>query len=147
MNGSYIVNSAQRDGMYFTPEMSRRARVIELWATLKYLGKDGIDKMILNMCERAQQFCDELTKEGFQILNEVVFNQVLVAAESDDMTMEIMKEVQEDRVCWVGPSLWFGKKVVRISVCSWATTSRDVELSVQSFAKARKKITEELAVI
>ena len=82
MTGGYIIQGDERDGMYYTPEMSRRSRVVELWATLKYLGRDGIDQMISTMHERAKQFSTLLGKvDGLRVLNDVVFNQVLVQAE------------------------------------------------------------------
>jgi glutamate/tyrosine decarboxylase-like PLP-dependent enzyme len=137
MSASYIMLGQDRDGMFYTPEMSRRARIIELWAVMKYLGKEGIDEMVLGLHQRAIQFATALQKEGFQILNEVVFNQVLVYYQSDDVTMNIMQNVQDQRVCWCGSSLWLGKKVIRLSICSWATTQDDVRKSVDSFKKAR----------
>ena len=137
MTGSYIIQSAERDGMFYTPEMSRRARIIELWAILKYLGKNGIDEMILNMHERAKQFAAEInTIKGFKIDNEVVFNQVIVRCESDAITEQVLKNVQQLRECWAGGSIWFGNKVIRVSVCSWATTQEDISRSVKSFEKA-----------
>lgn len=139
MTGSYIVESDAKDGMFYTPEMSRRARVIELWATLKYLGKSGIDEMIMGFHERAVQFKTELEKHGFEILNDVVFNQVLVSCGSDELTERTIKHIQEARECWVGGSKWFGKSVIRISVSSWATTKDDVTRSVRSFVASREK--------
>ena len=137
MTGSYIIQSAERDGMFYTPEMSRRARIIELWATLKYLGKEGIDEMILNMHERAKQFATEIESvQGFTIDNDVVFNQVIVRCESDAITEQVLKNVQELRECWAGGSVWFGNKVIRVSVCSWATTPEDITRSVKSFEMA-----------
>jgi len=137
MSGSYIVQSVERDGMFYTPEMSRRARVIELWATLKYLGKNGIDKMILNMHERAKQFALEIGAiQGFEVENDVVFNQVIVRCESDTITEQVLKNVQELRECWAGGSVWFSHKVIRVSVCSWATTPEDIIRSVKSFERA-----------
>ncbi|GHN02051.1 aspartate aminotransferase family protein [Cytophagales bacterium WSM2-2] len=140
MSGSYIVLGDERDGMFYTPEMSRRARVIELWAVMKYLGKAGIDEMLVGLCQRARQFADELKTHGFEILNEVVFNQVLVYYKNDEATMEILKDVQEQRVCWCGGSSWHGKKVIRLSVCSWATTPEDISLSVKSFVVAKDRL-------
>jgi len=138
--GSYIVYGENRDGMLYTPEMSRRARAVELWATIKYLGKQGIDELVFGLHERAKQFASELSENGFQILNEVVFNQVLVACENYLETEETLKNLQELRECWCGGSQWFGKKVIRISVCSWATTEEDVTRSVLSFVKARNQV-------
>ncbi|WP_116769426.1 pyridoxal phosphate-dependent decarboxylase family protein [Maribacter litoralis] len=142
MAGSYIVTSDERDGMFYTPEMSRRARVIELWATMKYLGKKGIDEMVLEMHKRAVQFSTEIMEvEGFSVLNDVVFNQVLVSCADDDLTDKVMKRVQELRECWAGGSVWNGKKVIRISVCSWATTASDITRSVNSFKHALNEIS------
>ena len=145
MTGGYIIIGDERDGMYFTPEMSRRARVIELWATLKYLGRDGINQMVDELHQRARQFAQLLdNSEGFQVLNDIVFNQVLVSCETNEITDKTIAKIQELRECWVGGSTWQGKKVIRISVCSWATTAEDVVRSVSSFEKAYAEVTQEL---
>lgn len=137
MSGSYLVESDNRDGMFHTPEMSRRARIIELWAILKYLGRQGVDEMIMNMHLRAQQFANELnSKTGFHIENEIVFNQVIVRCDNDVLTEKVLKNIQEMGTCWLGGSTWQDKMVMRVSICSWATTERDITLSVTSFAKA-----------
>ena len=137
MSGSYIVESKKRDGMFYTPEMSRRARVIELWAILKYLGKSGIDEMILTMHQRAIQFASAIGNiDGFEVKNGIVFNQVLVSCKTDTLTQKVLQQIQELRDCWLGGSVWFDKKVMRVSICSWATTENDINISVASFKKA-----------
>jgi len=146
MTGSYIILGEERDGMLYTPEMSRRARIIELWATMKYLGKTGIDQMVYGMHQRALEFAEALRKiEGFEVLNEVVFNQILVQCKSDEMTAKTMQRIQELRECWVGGSTWFGRKVIRISVCSWATTPEDIRRSAASFERALRETSLEIA--
>ena len=140
--GSYIVYSENRDGMLYTPEMSKRARAIELWATLKYLGKPGIDELVAGLHERAKQFATGLSENGFIVLNDVVFNQVLVACDTDAETEATLKKLQELNECWCGGSQWFDKKVIRISVCSWATTKEDVTRSILSFVKARNLVAK-----
>lgn len=142
--GSYIMLGNERDGMLFTPEMSRRARAIELWATLKYLGRKGLDELVYGLHERAVQFSNELKENGFEILNDVVFNQVLVSCGTDELTKKTLEVIQEMRECWCGSAEWFGRSVIRISVCSWATTSKDVTRSVNSFIKARESAIREL---
>jgi glutamate/tyrosine decarboxylase-like PLP-dependent enzyme len=137
MSGSYLIESAERDGMFYTPEMSRRARIIELWSIMKYLGKKGIDEMILTMHQRAKQFAEEIGKvKGFYVENDIVFNQVIVRCASDEITEQVLSNIQMLRECWLGGSMWFGKKVMRLSICSWATTENDISKSVNSFAKA-----------
>lgn len=137
MTGGYIIAGKERDGMFYTPEMSRRSRVIEFWAALKYLGKDGVDEMVQGFHDRSLQFANGLKKiKGFHVLNDVEFNQVLVRCDTDEITDLTVAKIQELRECWVGGSTWQGKKVIRISVCSWATTEADVERSSRSFEKA-----------
>lgn len=144
MTGSYIIRSEQRDGMLYTPEMSRRARIIELWAIIKYLGKTGIDNLILTMHQRAKQFGEEISQlKGFQVENDIVFNQVLVRCENDRITETVLANIQKDRVCWLGGAVWHHKKVIRVSVCSWATTEKDISLSVDSFKRALDKSISE----
>ncbi|PKN19639.1 MAG: aspartate aminotransferase family protein [Deltaproteobacteria bacterium HGW-Deltaproteobacteria-6] len=135
--GSYITYSAHRDGMLYTPEMSRRARAVDLWATLKALGREGIDALVEGLCQRAQQFAEGLRAEGFRILNDVVFNQVLVACATPELTRLTLEAIQSSGTCWCGGSTWKGEPVIRISVCSWATTASDVECSIAAFIEAR----------
>jgi glutamate/tyrosine decarboxylase-like PLP-dependent enzyme len=130
--------------MLYTPEMSRRARAIEVWAALKYLGKEGVDKLVSGLHKRAVQIGQELKDENFQILNDVVFNQVVVACDSDKITVQTMRHIQESGECWVGGASWDGKAVIRVSICSWATTEDDITRSVDAFITARNKAVHEL---
>lgn len=137
--GSYLQFSEERDGMLYTPEMSRRARGIELWALLKALGRAGVDELVAQLCARARQFADELARHNFRILNDVVFNQVLVACEKPELTRATLRAIQSSGECWCGGSEWREEPVIRISVCSWATTEADVQRSVAAFAAARSQ--------
>jgi glutamate/tyrosine decarboxylase-like PLP-dependent enzyme len=142
-SGAYLTQSfgEQRDGMLYTPEMSRRARAVELWAALKYLGKCGVDELVYGLHRCAVQFAEELTAAGFRILNDVVFNQVIVApSEDDQVTQLILEHIQASGECWVGSSLWQGQKVIRVSVCSWVTSEQDISRSVAAFMAAREAI-------
>lgn len=136
--GAYITYSDRRDGMLHTPEMSRRGRIFELWAALKYLGKAGLDELVFGLHLRACQFARELAQQNFEILNDVVFNQVLVACDNDELTAATIERVQRSGECWVGGTSWHGRQVIRVSVCSWATTEADVSRSVQAFVDARQ---------
>ena len=140
-SGAYLNFSESRDGMLYTPEMSRRARAVELWAALKYLGSDGVDELVCGLHERAVQFADELATADFEVLNEVVFNQVIISpSEDDEITQSIIEAIQQSGECWVGGSVWMGKKVIRISICSWVTTDEDVSRSVRAFVQARRSV-------
>lgn len=137
--GAYIQYGKNRDGMLYTAEMSRRARSVELWATLKFFGRKGIENLINSLCGNARAFAEALKKKGFTILNEIDFNQVLVSCEDDALTQAVLAEIQSGGICWCGGSVWQGKSVIRISVCSWATTREDVLISAKAFADARTR--------
>ena len=88
---------------------------------------------------RAAQFADGLAANGFNILNDVVFNQVLVACDTPDETKATLERIQQSGECWCGATVWNEMPAIRISVCSWATTEDDIERSVTAFVAAREK--------
>jgi glutamate/tyrosine decarboxylase-like PLP-dependent enzyme len=129
-SAAYLPETGKRDPFQYVPEMSREARGIPIWAALKTLGRKGLSQMIEGHCEKARQFADGFRKAGFSILNEVVLNQVLVSFGDSATTLEIIRKIQEDGTCWCGGTTWQGKSAMRISISSWATTDRDVEMSL-----------------
>lgn len=131
--------SPERNPSDYTPDFSRRARGVEVWAALKYLGKDGLVEMIEGTCRHARRFANELSAAGYQILNEVVLNQVLVSFGDPQTTNKIINDIQEDGTCWMGGTIWQGKTAMRISVSSWATTDEDVERSLEAILKIASK--------
>lgn len=138
--GSYIQPSDNRDGMFYTPDMSRRARSVELWATLKYLGRGGVEQMIDGMVDRAQEFGEQLGAAGFHVQNDVVFNQCLIKCDTPEETAATLAGVQRSGTMWCGGAEWEGEPAIRISVCSWMTTAEDVQASVQALVFAREKV-------
>lgn len=142
---SYIPSGPGRDGMLTTPEMSRRARSIELWAALMSLGVAGVDQLVAQLCRRARQFGGELEAQGFRILNDVVFNQVLVACETPALTARTLAQIQAGGECWCGGTEWRAEPAIRISICSWATTEADITRSAAAFDRARERALAETA--
>lgn len=138
--GAYIQYSENRDSMLYTPDMSRRARAVELWGTLRFLGRSGIVELVDGLSDRASQFAEQLAANGFHILNDVVFNQVLVACDTAEETKATLAAIQASGECWCGGTNWQDNPAIRISVCSWATTEEDVDRSVQAFIKARSMV-------
>src|SRR5213596_19589 len=143
-SASYFQWSEHRDGMNFRPSMSSRARVIELWAVLKTLGREGVQRLVEHLCENAREFARLLAEQDFQVHNDVVFNQVLVSCENDALTKATLNKVQASGECWCGGSSWRSKTVIRISVCDWATTQKEIERSVRAFIAARTAAVAEL---
>jgi glutamate/tyrosine decarboxylase-like PLP-dependent enzyme len=136
---AYLEPGARREPMHHTPEASRRARGVELWAALKTLGRSGLCALIESTCAHAQRFARELQEAGFAVLNEVVINQVLVSFGRTEVTREVIRRVQEDGTCWCGGTVWQEMAAMRISVSSWATTDEDVERSVQAIIRIARE--------
>ncbi|WP_454720766.1 MULTISPECIES: pyridoxal phosphate-dependent decarboxylase family protein [Cupriavidus] len=129
-----------REPSHYTPESSRRARGVEIWAALLHLGRDGIADLVGQCCRLARRFADGLSRHGYDILNDVVLNQVLVSFGSPEATRAVIDALQAEGVCWCGGTLWQGRTAMRISVANWATTEADVDLSVQAIVRAARHV-------
>jgi glutamate/tyrosine decarboxylase-like PLP-dependent enzyme len=135
VNAAYLAPGTRREPMNHTPDSSRRARGVELWAALKSLGRAGLRDLVERTCSLAKRFEAGLRGAGFQVLNEVVINQVLVSFGSPEITREVIRRIQEDGTCWCGITEWHGHTAMRISVSSWATTEEDVERSLEAMVR------------
>jgi glutamate/tyrosine decarboxylase-like PLP-dependent enzyme len=140
MTAAYLEAGARREPMYHTPEASRRARGVELWAGLKSMGREGLCSLVERTCAFAQRFADGFRTAGFEVLNDVVINQVLVSFGAAEITEKVIRAVQEDGTCWCGGTVWQGKSAMRVSVSSWATTEADVELSLRKIVSIARAI-------
>jgi glutamate/tyrosine decarboxylase-like PLP-dependent enzyme len=109
---------------------------------MKSLGKSGLADLIERTCAHAQKFAVGLRDAGFEILNDVVINQVLVSFGTPEQTREVIRLVQDDGTCWCGGTVWQGKTAMRISVSSWATTEADVEKSLAAIVRIARQAVE-----
>jgi glutamate/tyrosine decarboxylase-like PLP-dependent enzyme len=139
MGGAYLDQSGNRIPYQYTPELSRRARGIEIWAALKSLGRKGAGDLIERTCVYADRFAKELSKAGYKILNDVVINQVLVSFGDAERTNRIISEIQKDGTLWCGGTVWQDQTAMRISVSSWTTTEEDVDKSIETIIRIAKK--------
>jgi glutamate/tyrosine decarboxylase-like PLP-dependent enzyme len=136
VTSAYLVPGEQREPSHYSPEMSRRARGVELWAALLSLGRDGLADLVDRTCAHARTFADGLRASGYAILNDVVINQVLVSFGPPEVTRAVIARVQRDGTCWCGGTEWQGHTAMRISVSSWATTDDDVRRSLDAIRRA-----------
>jgi len=146
VGAAYMAPSELREPCHYSPEMSRRARGIELWAALRSLGREGLANLIDRTCGYARRFAQGLREAGYEILNDVAINQVLVSFGSAETTRAVVEELQREGTCWCGGTEWQGRVAMRISVSSWATTAADVEASLAAIRRiaagvARNKTT------
>jgi glutamate/tyrosine decarboxylase-like PLP-dependent enzyme len=136
LTAAYLPQGAHREPSQYTPELSRRARGVEIWAALKSLGRAGLAELIERNCRFARRFAEGLRQGGCEILNEVALNQVLVSFGDQARTLQVIDRVQRDGTCWCGPTEWQGHAAMRISVSSWATRDEDVERSIGAILRA-----------
>ncbi|WP_044870154.1 pyridoxal-dependent decarboxylase [Pseudomonas sp. LFM046] len=129
MNSDAAYATASRDAQKnLTLEFSRRARGVAVWAALASLGRDGLCELIDRHIRQAGELANALRQGGFEVLNRVVLNQVLVRADSDAQTVAIRVAAQASGEVWFGPTLWQGRPAFRLSVSSWRTTDADIRI-------------------
>src|SRR4029453_6200976 len=103
-------------------EFSRRARGIAIWAALRSLGRSGVQELVERHCAQARRLADGLRAAGFNVLNRVVLNQVLVRGDDDRATADIVEAAQDSGEIWFGGTVWQGRPAFRLSFSSWRTT-------------------------
>lgn len=131
VTASYLNSDGAIEPIQKSPDSSRRARGIDAWAALLSLGEQGVRDMIETCCQHARTFASELNNKGVHILNEVNLNQVLAALDTEEKTTQWIDAIQQEGTCWAGSTIWRGRRAMRISVSSHATTQIDVERSIE----------------
>jgi glutamate/tyrosine decarboxylase-like PLP-dependent enzyme len=135
-----VTDSPHRNPSDFTPELSRRARGIDVWAALRTLGRRGLETMVDRSCSQARRFAAGFRDAGYEILNDVVLNQVLVKFGDDSLTRRIIDEIQRDGTCWCGVTVWQGHTAMRISVSNWSTSDADVDQSLEAMVRIARAV-------
>ena len=135
VDAAYLMKGREPEPFDYTPESSRRMRCVEIWAALRSLGRRGLAGLIERNCRQAGRFAQGLRDAGFEILNEVVLNQVLVSFGSAEETTRVIEAIQADGTCWCGGTVWQERTAMRISVSSWATEDDDVERSLEAMIR------------
>ena len=140
LRAPYLIRHADagRDGTDWTMESSRRARAFAIWAALRSLGRSGLAQMIERCCDHAAEFARRLSEhDEFEVLNDVVLNQVLVrVGDDDERTRATARRVQADGDFWLAETVWADKVALRISVSDHATTSEHVTDAVEKVVAA-----------
>ena len=144
---SYLVfDSAARDQIDWNPEWSRRARGFSTYAAIRQLGRNGIAEIVERCCDHASALTLGIGGlPGAEVLCTPTINQGLVrfldphGADDDRRTDEIIAAVQASGEAFLGGVTWRGKRAMRISVCNWMTTDRDVERVIAAFAQALRE--------
>jgi len=136
----YLPPDGGYEAMHHTPQSSQRARQVEVWAALRTLGVDGLSSLVSSLSDHAARIGAALAEAGMTVLNDVVLNQVLVRAEDDEATNELIAAIQAEGTCWCGPTMWAGRPAMRISVSGWVTTSDDISQSIDAMLRCARNV-------
>ena len=145
-----LAGAMNSDAVYFTAsadsqknlgiEFSRRARGIPIWAVLRTLGRDGVDELVARHCRQARRLATGLARAGFEILNRVVLNQVLVRLGRDEDTCALREAAIASGETWFGPTVWQDRPAFRLSISSWRTTDQDIDAAIELLGRLRAEL-------
>ena len=138
ISAAYLPEADVREPYDYTPECSRRLRAAEIWAALACLGRDGLAELIETCCRHATMMADGLTAAGYEVLNEVKLNQVMVSFGADELTERVIAGLQADGTAWCGGTHWHGRAAMRISFSSWATRDQDVAKTLAAIVRVAR---------
>jgi glutamate/tyrosine decarboxylase-like PLP-dependent enzyme len=140
LQADYLIASTD-DPLERTPEFSRRARGFPVWAAVRSLGSAGVAALVDRLCANARRLADRLAAvPGVEVLNDVVFTQVMVRFGDDERTVEMGRRLLAEGTCVITPATWRGQAVQRCSMSSWATTPEDVDRSVDAIRRILNSI-------
>ena len=136
IGGDYLLLGERRNAIDVTPDSSRRARGIDVWAALRSLGRSGLADLIEGNVRQAAWLAAKLRAAGIEVLNQVVLNQIVVAFGDASRTDRVITALQASGVCWCGATTWQRRRAMRISISSWATTQDDLERTFAAICDA-----------
>jgi glutamate/tyrosine decarboxylase-like PLP-dependent enzyme len=117
-------------------ELSRRARGVPVWAALRALGRRGVIDLVDGLADAAAALADGFrTVAGLEVLNDVVFTQVCLAAVDDGATAALGEWLRAEGSVWASSSTWRGRTVVRFAVSNYGTDDDAVRRTVDAVAR------------
>jgi glutamate/tyrosine decarboxylase-like PLP-dependent enzyme len=131
-----------------SPEASRRARAIAVWATLRAYGRDGYRAMVERHLELAQYLSrrvdetPELERLAETKLNIVCFRYHppgVAADELDELNLALGQDVLADGRVFFGTTRYREKVAFRPAIVNWRTEERDVDLIVDVLLELGKE--------
>ncbi|MEQ1963205.1 pyridoxal-dependent decarboxylase [Xenorhabdus khoisanae] len=142
-SAAYVETQDMWQAKDMLPEFSRRARAVEVWAAIAELGSQGIEELVDRCCLYAEMLAEGLESLGFNILNDVVINQVVAYLPDINLQRAMLQKVQQSGECWFGKTTWQGREAIRLSVSSWATTEDDIQRSLKAIARAIDEVKQQ----
>jgi glutamate/tyrosine decarboxylase-like PLP-dependent enzyme len=138
---AYLPPSDVFEAMHHTPQSSQRARQLEVWAVLRTLGRHGVARLVADTCAAAGSIATRLGEADFDVLNDVVLNQVLVRWIDGPTTERLMAALQADGRVWCGSTQWGGQTAMRICVSSWKTDQAAADRAADVIAEVAARLS------
>ena len=111
----------------------------------------GLRRWLQAMSTLRRQWLQQWAIDGAELVCAVELNQFMIrfggaqgADAGDRLTLATVAQIQADAIAFIGASQWRGRWVMRVSVCSIATTSEDGRLTVEAVRDAWHKVRERL---
>jgi glutamate/tyrosine decarboxylase-like PLP-dependent enzyme len=136
------------------PEMSRRARSLAVWATLRAYGREGYRSMVerhLRLAQRVAGQVDaapDLERLAHVSLNVICFRYRPAGVpedQLDDLNRRIGELVLEDGRVYFGTTVYSGKVAFRPAIVNWRTREEDVDLIVATVRELGARATSRSA--
>jgi glutamate/tyrosine decarboxylase-like PLP-dependent enzyme len=126
----------------WNPEWSRRGRGFTAYAAIRALGRVGIADIVDRCCAHADRLIRSFgALPATEVVASPVINQGLVRflandGDHDRRTERVIARIQAKGVAWFGGAMWRGKRVMRVSVCNWLTSERDIDRAIATVREA-----------
>lgn len=136
MESAYVEASSARDPIDWTPEWSRRARGVSIYAALRELGRRGVESLVDRSCAHCERLVDGMGAiAGVEVVARPQLNQGLVRflaedGDHDRHTDAIIAKINATGEVFFSGTTWNGARAMRVSVVNFRTTSADVERAV-----------------
>jgi glutamate/tyrosine decarboxylase-like PLP-dependent enzyme len=136
---------------YRSPESSRRARALAVWATLRAYGAEGYRAMVERHLDVAAHLARRIDAEpAFERLAEVPLNIVcfrwrppgVPEEELDALNGELGEALLEDGRVFAGTTLFEGRVAFRPAIANWQTREEDVDALVDMLSELGDRMLE-----
>jgi glutamate/tyrosine decarboxylase-like PLP-dependent enzyme len=139
IQAAYLVHTQDRDPSNYGPELSRRARGVELWAGLRSLGRQGMASIVERTSSHARRFRRRPQSRRLRSAERCGHQPGSRFLRQPGKDPADHCALQAEGTCWCGSTVWQGHTAMRISVSSWATTTDDVDRSLAAMLKAAEE--------
>lgn len=131
------------------PEMSRRARALPAWATLRAYGRDGYQAMVERHLHLARRLAYQVDAQpDLERLADVPLNVVcfryhppdVSEAELNTLNRQLGEAVLNDGQILFGTTVYAGHVAFRPAIVNWRTQPQDVDLIVPTILRLSRQL-------